>query len=289
MTLFRNQSVKCLRFSGYSLIEIMVAMSLLTVIVVGLLTTLSQTQKALKLSGSQTDTLESGRAFMALISRELQEIAETPGTASNTFRFYSVRRGDPLMQDIEGLGRDARENRLYGFAFLQKAAAANQWKWISYEFDKKDLSEQRGVADLYRSETNVVYWALTNSGGLTDYQHLRRINGFNSARNNYESNYFRKVLPGLAHLSFRAYDTNGFVIPEWDRDQLSGYAFTNALPAVRSHATVEAIEIELGILDPDVYRRVKSLPDSAAVLSYLKDRAGNVQVFRQRIKISTGQ
>lgn len=278
-----------IRPAGYSLIEIMIAMALLTLIVVGLLTTLTQTQKALKFAGSQTDTLENGRAFMSMLSRELQEIAETPGVASNTFRFYSVARGGVMVQDVEGLGKDARENRLYSFGFIQRARESNSWRFISYEFDRRDVGEQRGVADLYRVETNCVLWALTNAGGLTDYQTQKRINGYSSDRNNYESNYFRKVLSGVAHLSFKAYDTNGFVIPEWTRDQLVGYVVTNALPAVTSIRPVEAIEVEVGILDPDTYRRVKSMPDSATVLSYLKDRPGNIQIFRQRIKISTGQ
>lgn len=288
MMLLSRKGLIQVRSLGYSLVEIMIAMALLTLIVVGLLTTLNQTQKALKFAGTQTDTLENGRAFIAMLSRELQEIAETPGYASNTFRFYSVARGDAWSQDVAGLNTP-RENRLYSFGFLQRARESNSWKFVSYEFDKRDLTEQRGVADLFRAETNSMIWALTNAGGLTDYQNQKRISGFSSDRNNYETNFFRKVLSGVAHLSFKAYDTNGFVIPEWTRDQLVGYSVTNALLPVTSIRPVDAIEIELGILDPDIYKRVKSMPDSATVFAYLRDRPGNIQLFRQRIKISTGQ
>ncbi|MBI1841819.1 MAG: prepilin-type N-terminal cleavage/methylation domain-containing protein [Verrucomicrobia bacterium] len=274
------------RRAGYSLVEVMVAMTLLTVIVVGLLASLNQTQRALRISGSQTDTMENGRAFMSMISQELAELARLPAAASNTFRFYSVARTDPIYQNIEGLGADSRTNQLYSFGFVVRDKTANQWRTITYDFERADLDFTMGA--LYRTETNFPYWALTNDAqGLTGYQKQLRTFGYDAQRTPDQTNFFGRMIEGVVHLAFKAYDQNGLLIPEWSRDRFAGYWFTNA-PLNLSTTAPSAIEIELGVLDPDVRRRVKGMPDPNTVQNYLKDRAGNIQVFRQRIPISVG-
>ena len=66
--------------SGFSLIEIMIVVGLLSVIILGLMGMFSQTQRAFQLGMSQTDVLESGRIATDLIVRELAQI--TPGDRS---------------------------------------------------------------------------------------------------------------------------------------------------------------------------------------------------------------
>src|SRR5437868_14780146 len=61
--------------SAFTLIEIMIVAVLLTVIVLGLLAMFQQTQKAFRVGMTQTDVLESGRATMHLITRDLEHIA----------------------------------------------------------------------------------------------------------------------------------------------------------------------------------------------------------------------
>ena len=58
-----------------SLIEIMVAVMLLTVLMLGLFAAFYQTQRAFRLSVSQTDVLEASRETTGLLTRELQELA----------------------------------------------------------------------------------------------------------------------------------------------------------------------------------------------------------------------
>lgn len=273
------------RRSGYSLIEIMVAMTLLTVIVVGLMTTLNQTQRALRISGSQTDTMENGRAFMSMISRELAELAKLPSASSNTFRFYSVARTDPIYQNVEGLGADSRTNRLYSFGFIVRDKEANQWRTITYDFERDDLDY--AIGPLYRTETNFAYWALTNDlQGLSGYQKQLRTFGYDAFGKPHQTNYFGKLLEGVIHLSFKAYDQHGRLMPEWKRDNFFGYWFTNT-PLSAATQAPSAIEIELGVLDPDLRRIVKGMgKDPSVIQNYLKNRAGNIQIFRQRIPIS---
>src|SRR5947207_12610645 len=53
---------------GFSLIEIMVTVSLLTFIILGLLLMFNQTQRAFRTGMTQTDVLEAGRATMDMLS-----------------------------------------------------------------------------------------------------------------------------------------------------------------------------------------------------------------------------
>src|SRR6266581_6128658 len=84
---------------GFSLIEVMVAVSLLAVIIVGLLAMFYQTQRAFRSGIAQVDVLEGGRATLDLISRELQEMtAASDPTITNVnlfVRFPDLRSGQP--------------------------------------------------------------------------------------------------------------------------------------------------------------------------------------------------
>ena len=53
----------------------MVAVTLLSVIVLGLLAMFDQTQKAFRTSMTQTDVLQAGRALQEMLTRELTQIA----------------------------------------------------------------------------------------------------------------------------------------------------------------------------------------------------------------------
>src|ERR1051325_4139527 len=62
---------------AFSLLEIMVAVSLLAVIIVGLLAMFYQVQRAFRAGTAQADVMEGGRATMNLLTRDLQEMAAT--------------------------------------------------------------------------------------------------------------------------------------------------------------------------------------------------------------------
>jgi hypothetical protein len=57
--------------------------------------------------------------------------------------------------------------------------------------------------------------------------------------------------------------------------------FGDAIPAY--------IELELGVLDPEVLARVKSMPNLDVARQYLQDKPGAVHLFRRMIPISTAK
>src|SRR5439155_24110359 len=61
--------------AAFTLVELLVAVALMSFIVLGLLAMFSQTQRAFRASMTQTDVLESGRIFTDMMARELGQLA----------------------------------------------------------------------------------------------------------------------------------------------------------------------------------------------------------------------
>jgi hypothetical protein len=55
--------------------------------------------------------------------------------------------------------------------------------------------------------------------------------------------------------------------------------------AFRSGALPTAVEIELGVVEPDVLERAQALPPGTLRREYLAKEAGKVHVFKQRVPI----
>ena len=69
--MYRNRKT-----SGFTLVEIMVVMILLSVIVLGLMAMFNQTQRAFRAGMAQTDQMEGGRMFNDLAGSALPELLE---------------------------------------------------------------------------------------------------------------------------------------------------------------------------------------------------------------------
>ena len=81
-------AVSPVRGGGFSLVEILVVVGLLSIIILGLVAMFSQTQRAFRLGLTQVDVLESGRAVTDMMTRELSQM--TPSRASNAVNFMPV-------------------------------------------------------------------------------------------------------------------------------------------------------------------------------------------------------
>jgi hypothetical protein len=94
---------------------------------------------------------------------------------------------------------------------------------------------------------------------------------------NYNTN-FHRVVDGVVHFYVEAYDSRGLLMTNGQLGAYS-YAFTNrVLPAY--------LDIELGVLDPSTLEKFKARAESDPVAArdqYLPQRAGRVQMFRQRV------
>jgi type II secretory pathway pseudopilin PulG len=249
---------------AFSLIEIMVVVSLMTVIILGLVAMFGQTQKAFRGSMTQVDVLASGRATMDLLTRELEQIK--PCCLFNVINFYVTRANVvPLIQPLPGT-TESRTNVLEEFYFMTQEN--QQWSGIGYRVSTPDA----GVGTLYRFYTNAPATGITN--WIANFQ--------NAALTN-----MNRIAEGVVHLRVRAYDTNGYLIV---RSLNVNITATNVFPGeinsfFRSNALPACLELELGILEQRTLERVRSIPNAAAQRTFLQNHAGQVHLFRQRIPV----
>ena len=282
------------RAAAFSLIEIMIVMALLSVMVLGLMAMFNQTQRAFRLGMAQTDVLESGRVASDLLGRELQEIVPTSSNTNFNFSpsFYAelMNLRNTSVQPLNGTGPvQARANMLEDIFFVTHE---NQtWSGIGY-FVRSNIAFPTGagfnfVGALYRFETNDSAARFQqNPGGLVD--------GFAAAVDGRARLVVSKIVDGVVHFRVRAFDTNGILIsPLWVptnglitvREQFAALPGENTLYVFKSNAVPASLELELGILEPQVFERMKSLPTPQAQSNFLASQAAHVHLFRQRVSI----
>ncbi len=258
---------------AFSLIEIMVVVSLMTVIVLGLMAMFGQTQRAFRSSMTQVDVLATGRATMDLLVRELEQM--TAAYRTNVDNFY-VTRADlaPLVQVLPGT-TEKRTNVLEEFFFLTRE---NQ-QWIGTGYF---TTNNAGVATLFRFYTNAPVTSIAHFTSAFE----RQISLVNQKSALASAN---RIADGIVHLKVQAYNTNGYPIvrsPDLNLIRVQ----TNDFPAMikysfRSNAVPAYLEVELGILEERTLERARSIPNQVARRKFLEDRAGQVHLFRQRIPV----
>jgi hypothetical protein len=94
----------------------------------------------------------------------------------------------------------------------------------------------------------------------------------------------------------RCYDNNGLVITNGSPSLATNQFVTitnsfNIAPgevefyAFSNNVTPAYVELEVGVLEPAVLKRFKSIPNPTVQSNFLASHAGNIQMFRQRIAI----
>ncbi len=312
------------RERGFTLLEMLVVMTLLSMIVYGLYRMFDQTQRALRANTTQVDVLEGGRAALEVISREIQQ-AVTGLSMNNTHWSYShlfthPDYRNPLLQRLND--GSLRTNSLYSFFFLTRPAqiwqvngffvgsATNGPGNVIYFTNTVD---QLGVGTLYHylksmektpnqfylGDTNRQYWARNFELSKTKTYRLNSDNVDTPGW--FLTNEFTPypILDGVVHFRVRPYDSWGMEfftnvyttnllgtnlavsVGQYRPDQRSSYFFSNALPSF--------VELELGILEPQVYQRMKAFPSLAAQRNFLSNHVSAVHIFRKLIPLRNAQ
>jgi prepilin-type N-terminal cleavage/methylation domain-containing protein len=270
-------AVRCGR--GFSLIEIMVTVTLLAVIILGLVTMFNQTQRAFTTSLNQVDVLEGGRTAADMIAREMEQ--NTPSYYSNVYNFYVIPPQNfiannyvwPLVNSP-----DVRTNAMEQLFFLTRYN--QQWNAVGFEVEPNSLTN--GVGTLYRYSSNNV--PLPNLAG--------QLNNFLFAASSLSTNTnFNRIIDGVVDFRIRVFSANGNLIIGRNA-ALTITAITNQNSQneysyqFRSNAVPAYVEVELGILETRTLERYRSYSNSPSLaLNYLTNHAAQVHIFRQRIPI----
>lgn len=284
---------------AFSLIEVMVAVTLMSVIVIGLLAMFAQTQRAFRTGVTQVDVMESGRAACEMLARELEQI--TPTGLPNTANLFVQWNGYTLTQTLPGADTfgnpQSRTNVLDDVFFFTREN--RNWQGVFYLVESPNM-----VGTLYRYETNlanldfpaVVYGWERDTGSETK---KFRDEVYRTARRS-------RVIDGVVHLRVLAYDSNGALITPDSNflgplGSIGSVGVSNRVQRAvavapdlnleyhfRSNAIPAYLDLELGILEQKTAERCRNLPLEAQA-KYLESKAGNVQIFRQRIALRNVQ
>jgi type II secretory pathway pseudopilin PulG len=276
-----------------SLIEIMVAMMLLSVLMLGLYSAFYNSQRALRMSANQTDILEGARSTTSLVLHDLQQVTASGQEGVVNFALTNQPGAVPIPQ----IGSSPLPTRLDECYFLTRNN--DEWTGIGYFV----VVQGEGVGTLYRF-TESTFGANPPNNRLAGlYEAFLRATP--------ESNTVGRVTEGLVHFSLRAYDTHGVEYAATPLAPGSQAYFcqaapgfpTNTLPLVASEITLTArngyvfahaklpawIELEMGFVDQQVYRQFKAINESSSVgtagADFLRRQAGKIHLFRQRIPL----
>ena len=282
----------------------MVSVALLAVIIVGLLAMFSQVQRAWKSGITQVDVMEGGRATMALIVRDLQDMAALPQTNAVNFEALYALNSQAIYLDLPDGSQ--RFNDLQDLSFVRRSG--DDWSGVAYRVKNADW----GVGSLYRLEGTLLANTLANYNNFpTNLSHLGQyVMGvgllnpnyvvstvpLEPVRQYYTNSGFARVLDGVVHFTVTAYDTNGTLMANSifnNAQGFAGYSCTNLSTngLLTAQILPSYLEVELAVVEPAVLERFNARIDQGlplnitAAKNYLARKAGQVHVFRQRVPI----
>jgi type II secretory pathway pseudopilin PulG len=279
---------------AFTLIEVLVVMVLLSLIVLALMTVFNSTQAAFRASMTQADVLEGGRATMDLITADLKGMSPSFGYSNNAVNPFSavnfavVTTNSFSVQSLVA-STNTRTNILENFFILSSGNQNGVPTW--YGTGYAVITNAPGgspVYPLYRFSMSRPV-AIANAAFIlfTNFQN------FLATLPITQTNYSH-LIDGVVELRVRAYDvngvwlTNGYAFGQsaslknvWFLPPALGevgfYMFSNSLPA--------SVEIEMATLEDRTLQHAESLPGGGTRDNYLKNQAGKVHVFRQRVSI----
>lgn len=315
----REPGIQGRQGAAFSVVELMLAISIMGIIVYALFMVFNQTQKAMRASQIQGDVSEKGRAIMEIVSRELAQAQPTFSAIPNTnytawtneinlfaYGEYQHIQSEPGRPDLP-----TRTNSLYSLFFLNKHS--NIWTGIGYRV----TNVVHGVGELVRYE---LPYTLSPAdplprGNLLPIAFLTDLNNPNPITS------YHHTADGVVHFKVSAYDADGrrFIWTEPGRHDTNYYAVyrPNDYPPIGppfstndatvvvypafptpseetsfrflSNALPAYVELELGMLEPEALRQFYTMieDENPNATNFLSRQIAKVHLFRQRIPIRT--
>jgi prepilin-type N-terminal cleavage/methylation domain-containing protein len=272
---------------AFSLVEVLVVVTLLSLIVLALMAVFNTTQRAFRASITQTDVLEGGRATMDLITADLRAMSPSLGYSNGAVNFYANLNLNyqPLAQSLVASSQQ-RTNVLENFFILSKGNLNGVPSWFGTGYMVVTNTPDGSPYALYRFSTNHPVMTYSDPGPIfyTDFG-----NFFNAPTN------YSHLMDGVLSLTVRAYDNNGywmtntynFADEQTNKNiqflpvtsgEVGFYMYSNSLPS--------AVEIQLGVLEDRTLQRAESRLPGSARDQYVQLQSGKLHIFRQRVLIS---
>ena len=272
------------RCCAFTLIEVLVVVTLLAFIIIALMGVFSATQTAFRASVTQTDVLESGRAAMNLITGDLRAMSSSHGTNDGPLNFSVTTYGYPSLNQPLIASGGSRTNVLQNLFILSQANLNGVPTW--YGTGYAVLLTPSNTYSLYRFSTN---HPVAQAGAAYNLFHTAYLNFLNDPDNH------SHLLDGVVGFRIHAFDTDGRLISYTNNvihtnsllnqpREIGYFFYSNAIPA--------AVEIEMATLEDRTLQRAESRPFDLPLpypndsrTTYLEGQAGKLHIFRQRIAI----
>ncbi len=255
------------RSRALTLLEMMVAVTLLAVIMIGLLAMFQFTQRALHVAHTQTDVFENARGAIQLVTRDLSEM--TAYNATNVVNAQGTSNSSPVGSLL--LAQPSINVPVYFEEAFWLTRVNDDWQGIGYYVDGVNF----GVGTLYRySET-------------TNYSAAPFL------RNRFlASAPAHRVSDGIVHFSLEAVHIYRDPTSALGKEQyIRRNNFTFPLPdtnAVPVFSLPKFVDLEIGVLEPAALKQFSALtnnPDPTLAKRFLQEHVGRIHFFRERVPI----
>ena len=259
---------------AFTVLELLLAVTLLSLITYALYSMFSQTQKALHANVSQTDVSEGARASLDLLVRDLEQAVPSKIFGMTNFIATRSALGGVIQQTLDA--NVNRTNLVQEIFFLTKFN--RDFIGIGYRV----TGVVGGVGTLSR------FMITTNASQLAANNLLR---AFNSA----EGTNLQRVADGVIHLRVIPYDVNGRIqllnaTSPLDKNVRVINIRTLVMdpyPTDFSYsegALPPYLDLEVAFLEPSAFEQYRSMP-APAQQGFLNRNLSKVHIFRQRIAL----
>jgi hypothetical protein len=288
-----------------TLIEILVAVSLLVVITGGLALMFGQTTKVFQQGTTQADVMEAGRAAFQYVTRDLAEVTanyrsnqvniEVAAAFSYPYNHVPAPEENIILGTVNGVNVSPFFHNVLLVTERRKDLYLTGF-WLSNSVhNAAPAGETYGFGTLWIFKTNLP--ASTSLYAPDIFNLALKGRNATSTDSKPEGRSF-PLIDGVVHFRVIPYDTNGyaftnntrnvannlqapgkgFVQPEGHLVWNSGYRFvSNAVPAF--------LEVEMAILEPRAVEVARGMPNETAARSYLLRNQEKIHIFRKQIPI----
>jgi len=289
------------RRRAFSLLELLVAVGILSVIILALYAMFDQTQKALRANTAQTDVSESGRAALDLLIRDLErtQAAGLEGGTNNLIirRTYPEAPADRLAELFDNAHRDSRLHEVFFLTRPQPHLALAGGLFVA-EAENPRQPVTNFVGTLYRFEAPALDAVVLRGPRAVTNLHNAWV-AFNTAA--YRSNYSSRLLDGVVFFRVIAYGPNGLPIDGTTQALTNRLALnpplsdeivpfladgTENVTTFGGRQMPTALEVEFGMLPPQLLEQFHVLPAQLRP-DFLRRNLASLLVFRQRIGLRT--
>lgn len=248
-----------------TILELLVAVSLISFIVLVLYQMFDQTQEQMRRAVREVDKFETGRAAAELLKRDVAQMVPARSLlGSAAVNYFAGTSWAATAFGMTNNGTNVQVNTLDDVYFLAFDAEATPTNWAAVRYRVADsanpnLPVTAGLGTLYR-------WTTNANRFTTSFQ-------LQAQATNTPVQYFQRVADNIVHLRISGI-TNGVAVPS------GGFLTNTELP---SH-----VSIELGYVDAKTAGRARAM-GSAAMTTYLSTNVDSVHLFRLQIPIRNGQ